>query len=377
MPNFKRLFIETYEQLKTTPLFQHLKYVKEDSPWHREANVFVHINMVVEEYIKLAPDIWTQFDFCAAMACAFHDIAKPLSHRVKFKPERGVYNAFHGHEQLSARMFEDYCLQTGFLSELNPYCLYAIEFLIENHIPWETKDKHKLRAMALTANRLFGSTVPFTNALMADTKGRISDDGPEKIAKSQAWCDSFNQLGEQYRDVPLGFDTNDRLLLLPIGCSGSGKSSWVKQALSYYMHYSVKVYSLDEIRHRYYDPNDYTAAFKASTLDPTFESKAKQEFMALVKDKNVGCIIVDNTNLTHKTRRFYIQNALAQGVKCAAVLFPVSLQQVIERQTSRTDKTVPIDAVKRQYMSIQLPMFSDDETGVCEVVVIPHNIEIK
>ena len=48
-----------------------------------------------------------------------------------------------------------------------------------------------------------------------------------------------------------------------------------------------------------------------------------------------------------------------EKIKLVAVTKTVELQEVIDRQTTRTDKEVPIHAVERMYMQVQLPSYGD------------------
>jgi predicted kinase len=116
-------------------------------------------------------------------------------------------------------------------------------------------------------------------------------------------------------------------------------------------------YSWDDLRHRWYDPVDYSNAFKLSTEDPEFNSKAQREFVNLIKSRK--SVVVDNTNLSAKRRRFFVSTARQAGYRVVGVVFPVSLETVLNRQETRPDKSVPEEAVRRQYMSVSLPSYGE------------------
>ena len=134
-------FITWYNQVfKVSYLYEAMEQTVEGSPWHRERNVGVHTDMVVSQYLTRS-DI---FDKIGALACAFHDVGKPNSMTQKFREDRGTYNAFNGHEQVSARLWEQYAVANwktlvetfGLVS----HDIYKIAVLIEHHVPWGMRD---------------------------------------------------------------------------------------------------------------------------------------------------------------------------------------------------------------------------------------------
>lgn len=103
----------------------------------------------------------------------------------------------------------------------------------------------------------------------------------------------------------------------------------------------------------WYDKNDYTNAWKLASEDKGFKVRAQKAFLDLLdtgKD-----VFVDNTGLSVKRRKFYIENAKRHGYKTIGVVFPIDYETLIVRQKTRTDKTVPIGAVEHQYKILQQP----------------------
>lgn len=145
------------------------------------------------------------------------------------------------------------------------------------------------------------------------------------------------------------------ILFVAIGPSGSGKSTAydkLKRSIPDLQHFSW-----DNLRHLWYDLKDYANAFKLACEDKNFKNKADEAcFSLLRKRKN---IYIDNTNLSAKNRRPYIQAAKKLGYKTVAVTFDVDLETLIARQTTRTDKYVPASAVKQQYDNIQPPTLDE------------------
>ena len=367
MTNLSNNFIRWYNNVfRQDVLFKVMETTTEGSPWHREINVGVHTDMVVAEYINGLNSDWSRDYVIGALAAAFHDVGKPKAcakNGIKFKPERGEYLSFGGHEQFSARLWEDYAvrnwteLQETF--DLVPYDIYSVGFLIEYHLPWGIKKKAKLDNIALTS--MFTSQpLVFANLLLADTYGRISDDQVEKRKKVHAWVDDFltvvvpDQIA--WDKVP---PNNVPRMIIPIGPSGCGKSTY-QEGFTDYEHYSW-----DNLRHEFYDADDYAKAYEMATADKTFQSRVNARFIEIVKDKKN--IYIDNVNVGKRRRNFFITEARRRGYYIQAVLFPVDLMTLMNRQISRPEKNVPEHAVRNQFMNLQVPQFGEfDDVFVYE-----------
>ena len=362
MATNQQQFILWYNNdFKQSDEYQPLIEMAELSPWHREKSIAIHTDMVVSHYLNMSR-VETTPEICGAFAAAFHDVGKPASRQEKFKPERGNYFSFNGHEPISARMWENYAIANwDKLSLINndPVNIYRIGWLIENHLPWGIKVQEKRAALAQTVLRL-GIDRALLDLLMSDTLGRLSDDAEQKLAKVKSWFIEFNELlfTEQdkiFNQASASEDENQRILYMPIAPSGSGKTTYRQKLLA--MNPNIETFSLDDLRHEFYDANDYSNAYKMSTEDSQFSAKANARFVLAVKSGND--VFVDNTNLSKKRRRFYITEARRHGYKVFAVLFPNTLQTLIDRQVSRSDKSVPDYAVRQHYQSLQLPSFGE------------------
>jgi len=140
-------------------------------------------------------------------------------------------------------------------------------------------------------------------------------------------------------------------LFVPISPSGGGKSTLYQKLKT--QNPDLLVFSLDILRHEFYDPSDYAAAWRASNEDPQFKQRANDRFLELIKTGKD--IYVDNTSLTPKRRRFYLNAARQHGYKTIAYVFDVDLPTLIARQKTRSDKSVPEEAVRQQYKSLVGP----------------------
>lgn len=337
-----------------------MESVVENSPYHRERNVAVHTDMVVSQYLSITPSHWTPFHLVGALACSFHDVGKLSSKEEKFSEARGTYFSFKGHEQKSARLWEDFAVSNWplFSQYLTFEDVYKIGWVIEHHLPWEIVKADKRNMLAQTTNHMFSVREDvFENVLMADQCGRIADDAEAKYLRAEQWIQDFGALRLSVGDC-LPFQQNDMIpapkLIMPIGCSGAGKSTYKKNNYP-----DVQSFSLDDCRLRWYS-EDYSEAYRMSVEDSTFSNKANQEFFALLKKGKD--LYVDNTNLSRKRRQMYITEARKRGYNIVGILFLSSLNTVISRQKSRTDKSVPESAVIQHYNALQYPSYGEMDT---------------
>lgn len=354
MLSMQQRFIQFYHTvLSMDPLFIEMGGTFENSPWHREANVKLHTDMVVSNYLQIS-SVYSRGWLAGAFACAFHDVGKPESEETLFSESRGEYRRYAGHEMISSRLWENWAVTNWVLlnqtfPEICSEFILQVGWIIQHHLPFSLKDKTKLDRLHSTAAQLFEITT-FTDCLLADCLGRISDDHNTKWKGTFDWSVEFLNRTNDWTP-----HNSDKLCVVLIGASGSGKSSWVSKRLT--REIPCTVHSMDALRHDWYG-DDYATAYQLSTEDKTFKSRVQQHFMDIVKAGN-GDVIIDNTNTSVKSRGFYVQEARKKGYEVHAVLFPASLDQIIARQSIRGDKNVPRDAVVRQYNNLQYPFYGE------------------
>lgn len=146
-------------------------------------------------------------------------------------------------------------------------------------------------------------------------------------------------------------------LYMAVGPSGSGKSTVFEKIKL--KNLNIHYYSWDALRLEWYDPTDYSNAWHLSNLDKEFKQKHQQYFRDLIETGED--IFVDNTNLTKKRRRFYLEIADKANYRTIGITFDVPLQTLIDRQKTRGDKSVPINNVIQQFNSYQYPTTDEFE----------------
>ncbi len=346
-------FIHWYfEEFQLTDLYKAMVETVEDSPWHRERNVGVHTDMVVSNYLARNVD---NFDVRGAIGCAFHDVAKPPCEIIKFKPERGEYRAYHGHEQVSARMWENWAVKNWTLLKDNfglvPRDIYVIGWMIEHHVPWATKKDAKLDLFAATAVETIGNSDTWTDMLMADQIGRISDDSHQRLDECGVWIEDHHHRVNcaEHRWTQYG----DKKVYMLIGAPCCGKSTYRSKILK--EHPTAAIVSMDDLRLEWYG-GAYEDAVVASFKDKKFNARVDKIYIETLRENDV--IILDNVNTGTKSRRRWLAPARARDFRIDAVLFPVAKEELKARQSKR-DKLVPFDVINGMYDRMQLPMYGD------------------
>jgi len=360
MRDIKASFIELYfNELVLLPMFQAMRYTIENSPWHQESNVLVHTNMVVANYLRFAgaPDpLW----ILGAFAAAFHDVGKPPAEEHRIKDDGTSYRSYHGHEIMSARVWMDFaCINRDMLARdfrIGAHEIWAIAWLIENHLPYKYKKDNRRKMIVHTNARVFNYGVActesvFTEMIMADQLGRICETGDEKIRAANEWNEDL--FAECYAaDISVNKGDDAPRLAMMIGPSSCGKSTFARENLGDY-----NVFSMDVIRHEMYG-DDYFEAFQKSQDNKSeFSGACQREFMSYIrKGKN---LVVDNTNLSRKRRNQYIHEAARQGYILEAYVFMTSLDDNTTMGLSRTDRLMSSRLIKEMYGKVSMPSYGE------------------
>lgn len=365
---------------KYSPSWFRMSQTVEASPWHREANVAVHTEMVLEEYkTHFMPLRLPEQNKIALLALLFHDVGKPAAEEVVEKKDgSGTYRRYAGHEQDSAVAFTERWLQDPILREfVSVEEARKIRFIIEHHLPYGLKDGKKRADLRTAIEHVLREDVQtFYDCLRSDCWGRISDDHDTKKQNVEDWI-------REFRTVPLTINrvnTQMGKCYVLIGPSGSGKSTWTKQNIracdrvvsrdAYYLEYFHSKVNIG-----FATPDDkklYADAWHLCCIEDKqgFEDFLRKKVAAAFHEAKLshGSIFVDNTNGSKKARAFYIQHARNIGMKVVAVEFWNSLETLVERQQSRPEKSVPESSVRQQYFAQTCAWLGSE---VDEVIIVP------
>jgi predicted kinase len=369
-------FDKLYQQVVKSSLGQDMLQIREDSPYHREANVLEHTRMCLQWYEdNVARSRTPTQRILTKLALLFHDVGKPMARTEKRSEERGVYFSYPGHELFSANLFEDYALTQWQLFEKEVELVHneldQVRCLIEHHLPYDKTGKDKLIALKTHMIRLGGEELiqMYYDVLRSDAHGRISDDPDGTYARVEEWITKFalTQPLDQ-TDADKRFEYVEPYMIVAIGASGSGKSSW------FHNHFSCDdadgpseyLFSLDEHRvgfyvsrqtgkdEDYHDAWNYCHRSEDKEVEKAFDKYCLEAFMVLIKRK--GNIFLDISNVSAKARRKWITLARQHSYAIHAVRFHVPFDVCVARQATRNDKSIPKSSIRDQYFRISTPL---------------------
>lgn len=96
----------------------------------------------------------------------------------------------------------------------------------------------------------------------------------------------------------------------------------------------------------------YGASFKNATAnEKEFDAFVNESWREALKSEEY--LIVDNTSITRKSRARWTTDARNKGFKIVGIEIMTPLQTIIDRQTSRPDKSVPVDTVRHMFFNQQ------------------------
>lgn len=377
--------------VSASPYVAVMKTTVEDSPWHREDNVWVHTSMVTREFLK----IWTDLNsldgnglniapndramFCAGVAALFHDFGKPEAEEEHTTPERGTYRRYKGHEAVSGAVFREVAnsptqwaeLFGDVENDLTPDEKMAITLMIQHHLPYQYKQPMISQVISSVASLLDDDSTPFVSLLRADSRGRISDDHATKLKNVEDWIEAAE---DHYYEVYTPLSTNELLVkagekglaYVLVGPSGAGKGTYVEKVLSVGREH---VYSMDDLRLKHYgdesiaDPAArYSKAWAAAVADETnFKQLCTKEMNDLVKSDAKVVVCSDNMNLSKKSRRQFIAAAKQAGRVVIVVTFiSTSVDELQERCITRGDRgNISPERAKAMFHSMRVPAFDE------------------
>lgn len=354
-------FIEIYESFKQTDLWRELETTVEDSPWHREGSVAIHTEMVVQEYLDRTSDKWDDRYYLGALACMFHDVGKPIAEEHKNSDERGNYRSYAGHELSSAREFENFALERKDDLQLSGIDIFAIGWMIQHHLPYKIHKPNKLQGLVDTLYT-YNILDVFCDVLLADQYGRIADMFEENQQHVESWIVDLRKITPKDRITDLLNNQTPTLRLL-VGPSSAGKSTYTKKLTQIKPYH---VYSWDQLRLDWYTTDDetfenvekrYSAAFERACADKEFDRKCQATFMDLVRS---GIdIIVDNTNLSAKRRRFFTQEAMKRGYGVIIDVCMITRTELIKRATTRPDRNIPVGVIINMHNNMTYPSLDE------------------
>jgi len=351
-------------EFKNTKYWADMAATVEDSPWHREANVAAHTEMVMQQFRENFMDKYTEVEQVIGLtALLFHDTGKPTAEETLEKKDgSGTYRRYAGHEQDSAVAFQQLYVSMPELQQLLPsYTARAVRWMIEHHLPYGLKHEEKRRGLAIGTREALAEAGAsydlFFDCLRSDAAGRVSDGHEQKLQDVEDWIAEFRTV-----DTQVNLEECDHTMFLLIGPSGSGKSTWILQRFGA----GDSIISLDEMRIAFFrtsvdkevqDPvEEYRQAWEyANEHKSLFNTFCTPKFTAAFETAKTGYghVFIDLVNGSKKKRQQWVDLAKKYKFNVVAIEFWNTLDTLIDRQSTRGDKAVPAAAVRQHLYSTQ------------------------
>lgn len=344
---YREIFKSWFKTFNYTNYRQLMGKTIENSPHHREDNVWVHTQMVMNQfYTQTGERNWSKEDFMTAIAIAFHDTGKPYTEEINYRDDGSEYRSYKNHEYYSAGIFMDYILSNTndsniIANHLSDDDIYNIWVMIAYHLPYQFNDER--RRILKTHLENYGLVETFTRFIISDCYGRISDDEKHRNERCHGFIDDFVNLDTVERhDVS---ECNKKIIMIA-GVTGCGKTSLIHRVTAEHEHYDC--HSMDALRLEWYS-NDYTEAFKMSSEDKSFNNSVARDFFNKLK-YGTGILVVDNTHIGYKQRKKYLRN---RDTYHEAYVKFISHERNVKQNNRREDKYIPSNVVTRMYYSFQ------------------------
>ena len=379
LEEFKQLIIDTKpldlrDFQEVVPELKELDKVDHGNEWHLEGSVLNHTNMVMKEALEQMENLRPGFPRIALyLAALLHDFGKLDTGKPRSNNRGGF--SFHGHEKLGVWRAKEFLKK--YFSEYNFRQRDLILNLVEYH-------GHPKRLTEDGSNddrfKRFSLEVPthlVYNLEVADFKGRIAKDIPKSLVILDMFkqkCEGLNIYGKAYqipnskqltnlqysifrwnilmhhkdendrkeieRIIKLTEKPNPLTVTMLVGAPGSGKTSY-RNTLT-----NSRVISMDDIR-------------KELCGDVNNQFRNQEVFNKHLKDlgntlKAGESVVLDNTHLNRKSRRWALELARSHGAQVNMVYWDITIDNLLKRNSER-EKVVPDDVVWKFYKNLETP----------------------
>ena len=132
----------------------------------------------------------------------------------------------------------------------------------------------------------------------------------------------------------------ERKVFIMIGLPGSGKSTKALEITKDYAPWDFAIHSTDS-----YFMRDGVYCFNPKLLG-VFHERNFQDFQKSLQ-KNVSCVVVDNTNIRPRDRKPYIEEAKNMGYEVEEVVVGEFTDEAIKLYAARNTHSVPLEAIQK------------------------------
>lgn len=330
-----------WKKIEKIKEFDALKHAEQSPRWHREGNAWNHTQMVCNEAIKIARDITDDEERLIFLAAAlFHDIGKGPTTKIG---KDGNWHSY-GHE------FEGEKMTRLLLWNEDVWLRERICALVRWHMEIEfIAESDKFLSKLVSISKAVKNLDMLIKLKECDLRGSIQADADLKeiellkmddireTAKSLGFLYHMSSVPEFYKfawqkTLKAKNSGNPITVVVPIGLSGAGKSTWVKENYP-----DAVVISRDAIR----EELGYVAPGQKAVLSRQKEDRVSTIFNQRLTDAardGSKPIVLDNLNLKKKYRDAYKEQLSLYAVNWVYVYVEArGLQTNLERREGDLD----------------------------------------
>lgn len=313
------------------------------SPWHLEGDVWSHSLLVAQAYVQR-----NQLDPCVGLCALLHDIGKPVAAKVLHHKQRVV---FQGHESVSAwmawRLLQDERLLLTMPEKLRIFSLIALHGCL--YTGWFAEDEAVKQSQVMRAFSGFGQDFwrQLCQQVEHDQQGQITLSANRKSVVAD--------LAQLTLAEASKIDDNHVPIVFLVGLPGAGKTSLRARFGGYC------IISRDDCLHQVTGEKDYRKAWQmqeAQGLSAQIDALLNAQFQQAIRDKQP--ILMDMTNLTRKSRRYWLSQ-LPSHYSPSALLLITCDQTLAKRNQQRQDKSLDQKVMHDMMLRFEHPLFDEFE----------------
>ena len=356
---FKDLFNEdwsvNWEKILTISHFSKLQETSQSSTWHREGNVYIHLQLVTQVMEKLLSinniEKGSEEWIMCVMAAICHDLGK--ADTTKWSDEKNDWTT-KNHGVVGERITRNLLFDEDII--LREKICYMVRHHMTLHHVLDKPDKTNKKLIKLSHG-----IVPIKYMLWlkeADSRGSINDIETEEVINEKLniiydkVCTlscytqpySYVENSQLIRNF-IGYEgevvnkTNDFCVYILCGFPGCGKSTYIKNNLN-----DIMVISRDIIRQELGIGGATLKNDKKVVGTREEEDKVSEIFNKKMIEccENKESFILDNTNLKYQYRKDYLLKIMKYNpkVKIIYVEAPNYIKDCIERRKGEIPKKV-------------------------------------
>ncbi len=354
-----------WKKIEKIKEFDALKHAEQSPRWHKEGNAWNHTVAVCNEAIKVARNEYEGEDRLVFLAAAlFHDIGKGPTTKIG---KDGNWHSY-GHEYEGEKMTrlllwnEDVWIRERICALVRYHM--EIEF-----IPESEKFLSKLVSMSKAVGNLDMliklKECDLRGSIQADEEGKeielLKLDDTRETARSLGFLYHMSSVPEFYKfawQKTLKAKNSGKPLtvVVPIGLSGAGKSTWVKENYP-----DAVVISRDAIR----EELGYVKPGRKAVLSRQKEDKVSTVFNQRLTDAardGSKPIVLDNLNLKKKYRDGYKEQLSLYAVNWIYVYIEA---KGLETNVERREGDIDLETLKGMIMVFDWPKNEEyDKFGI-------------